>query len=570
MLRTIFRSVGRVFSWALHVISSSIILAVLIFIIVDFYIFASIVNLDSFFYAFLILSLLTDGLLVFIHIPRRRHTKRKLSFDPQKLTVVIACHNGEDVIRDTVVAASTHVPLKQIIVVDDASTDSTAMVAKATGARVISNEKNLHKVGSINAAIAYVRTPYVLILDDDTLIDKAFIPTNLLDDGYTAVAFNVMPQPKKTLLNELQRFEYRNTMQMGKNLRSSTGAIGNISGAIGLYRTDDLRNQITLHSGQFAGEDEQRTLLAHMYGRGKGITYTDTLVITKAPATYLQLFKQRAFSWSLAAPELFTLYLRILVSPKHHYLLKAEKAYLLYIFITEPLRMLFLWTLILRPSHLLIAYCFYLALNTIVWLRLGCKDTLRALILTPLYTLSLSICRFIGYFYWLKVKAAYLAERSHRHVKDRMLLIEYALVLAVIVASWAISLQHFRSDLHLFYSINTSTLDDNASSFNYDSSESTSQLINLNDVNTSDPNSVPVFVEPGDNLRALAHKAIDICSASQPNSLFNVTDYQRWEMDMWLANKIPVDAVSQPGMTLGVSRGQCLQAIQIGKGVPAS
>lgn len=570
MLRTIFRSIGHVFSWILHVLSSSVILAILIFIIVDFYIFASIVNLDSFFYAFLILSLLTDGLLVFIHIPRRRRPKGRLGFDPKKLTVVVACHNGEDVIRDTVLAAATHVPLKQIIVVDDASTDNTAKVAEETGARVIINRKNLHKVGSINAAIAYVRTPYVLILDDDTLINKAFIPTSLLDDGYTAVAFNVMPQPEKTLLNELQRFEYRNTMQIGKNLRSNTGAIGNISGAIGLYRTNDLRSQITLHSGQFAGEDEQRTLLAHMYGSGKGIAYTDTLVITKAPATYFQLFRQRAFSWSLAAPELFTLYLRILVNPRHHYLLKAEKAYLLYIFITEPLRMLFLWTLILRPSHLLIAYGFYLALNTIVWLRLGCKDSLRALIFTPLYTLTLSICRFIGYFYWLKVKTKYLAERSHRHIKDRMLLLEYALVFAVIIASWTISLQHFRNDLHLFYSINTSTLDDNASSFNYDSSASTSQLIDLNNVNTLGLNGVSVLIEPGDNLRALAHKAIDVCSASQPNSLFNVTDYQRWKMDMWLANKIPAQVVNQPGMTLGISKGQCLQAIQIGKEVPAS
>src|SRR6202007_1364109 len=110
-----------------------------------------------------------------------------------------------------------------------------------------------------------------------------------------AVAFNVLPIRSETLINELQQFEYRQSMQLGKNVRAADGSIGNISGAIGLFKTADLIKQVTRHSGQFAGEDEQRTLLVHLFSEGKGITYTDTTVNTEAPATWLSLYRQRAY-----------------------------------------------------------------------------------------------------------------------------------------------------------------------------------------------------------------------------------------------------------------------------------
>jgi cellulose synthase/poly-beta-1,6-N-acetylglucosamine synthase-like glycosyltransferase len=544
------------FAWIKQILLSALILGILVFIVVNFYIFSSIVNLDSFFYAFLLLSLLTDGLFILIHLPRRRQRDKKTYFNPDTLTIVIACYNGEDVIADTIKSAAKHVPLDQIIVVSDASTDKTAEIARKCGARVIVNEKNLQKVGSINAAMAHVRTPYVLILDDDTLIGDSFIPTSLLDDGHTAVAFNVMPMAEKTLINELQRFEYHITMQVGKNLRAATGAIGNISGAIGLYRTDDLRRQITLHSGQFAGEDEQRTLLAHMYGQGKGITYTDSLVLTKAPATYRDLFRQRAFSWSLAVPELFLLYWRVLLSPRMHYLLKAEKAYQIYIYLTDPLRILFAWALIIRPNHLITTYGFYFILNLLIWLRLGRKDTLRSVVLSPVYALGLTVCRFIGYFYWLKVKAIYLRRRLHRSAIDRPLLLEYGFIMLVIIGSWMLSIQHFRNDMNLFQKIRDDNLTSNEQAFNYDTASTTTSLTAA-DLTSTD--SEIVLVEPGDTLRALAHKGIDKWLLEQPTP--SVTDDNRWQVDELVAAQLPASTLYQPNLPIHIPRSLIQEAI---------
>lgn len=560
-LRRIFYKIRAIIlgfvRWIKQMTLSAIILGVLLFIVVNFYIFSSIVTLNSFFYAFLLLSILTDGLFLLLHLPRRSSSRKKENtFDPKKLTVVIACHNGEDVIAETIKNAAVHVPLNQIIVVSDASTDGTTEVARATGARVIVNKENLHKVGSINAAMKYVDTPYVLILDDDTLIGETFIPTSLLDEGYTAVAFNVMPVEENTLLNELQRFEYRGTMQMGKNLRSKTGAIGNISGAIGLYRTADLRKQITMHSGQFAGEDEQRTLLAHMYGQGKGITYTDSLVLTHAPDTYLSLFRQRAFSWCISTPELFTLYWRVILSHRFHYLLKTEKAYLLYIYLTEPLRLLFLWSLFIRPRHLLIAYVFYLTLNLLIWMRLGFKDTFRSVILSPVYTLGLTAGRFIGYFYWLKVKARYLIGKKHRDVSDRWLLMEYTVVLFVIVGSWTVSIQHFRNELNLFNKIRTDNLTSLEDAFEY---EQTGGLSTLLTDTTDTTDSIRVPYEKGDNKRAIAHKAVDKLLLEE--SELSVDDTVRWEVDDYVAKRLTNLPLYQPNLTIPIKYTLVLEAI---------
>ncbi len=520
--------------------------------------FSSLITLNSFFYVFLLLSLLTDGLFIFIHLHRRRSRDRHVSFNPKKLTVVIACYNGEKIIKETIQNAKVHVPAKQIIVVSDASTDRTAAIARTTGVQVLENPKNLHKVGSINAAMSLVDTPYVLILDDDTLIGKTFIPTSLLDDGYSAVAFNVMPVEENTLINKFQRFEYRISMQVSKNLRATKGAIGNVSGAIGLYHTKDLLQQVALHSGQFAGEDEQRTLLAHLYGSGKGITYTDSLVITRPPETYKQLFRQRAFNWDPAIPELFTLYWRVLLSPRFHYMLKADKAYLLYIYLTDPLRILFMWAMFMRPANALLAYGFYFAVNTLIWLRLGCKDSFGVIILMPFYTLGLTFCRFIGHLYWLKVKSKYLLRRLHRPVSGRRLLIEYALVLLVITGSWTYSIKHFMDDVHLFQKIQSEQLTSNDTTFQYDSTSG------LGIIAEAPPGAayLVVSVEKGDNRRAIAHKAVTELAVDHPEILTTVMDdTKRWKIDAWLEQRLPPYDLSVETTGLKVNKDLIMQAV---------
>lgn len=539
----------RFASWFNHISASAIILSILLFIIANFYLFASLVNFNKFFYIFLILSLLTDGLFMLIHLFRRETKDSNISFDPSKVTMVIACYNGEKVIGQTIEHCLRHVPAGQIIVVSDASTDKTAEIAASYGVQLVINPRNLHKAMSVHEGVKLANTPYVLLLDDDVLVGDAIIPTSLMDEGYTAVAFNVMPIPGDTIVNTIQRFEYRNSMNIGKSLRGTAGAVGNVSGAIGLYRTQDLLDQETLHSGQFAGEDEQRTILSHMYGAGKGVTYTNETVLTLAPATFYALYRQRAYSWSLAVPELFTLYWRIILSPRYHFLLKAEKAYYIYIYLTDPLRLLFLWALVLRPNQLLMTYSLYLVLDILIWIKTKRKDHFFVVLLYPFYTLWLTICRFIGNFYWLSVKAKYLRQRVYKNVTGRRLLAEYSLVLMVFVGSWAISGLHFAHDVKVFNKIRGYKLEETNKPFSYDSSavlaantdsQALSSLKILTD--TPQPGSfVAVQLEKGDTIRAIAYKATTQYLSNHP-------EYKLSYAERMQANGRLTDAITTRGV----------------------
>jgi cellulose synthase/poly-beta-1,6-N-acetylglucosamine synthase-like glycosyltransferase len=541
--RSLHHSILSMLSWIKQIAVSAIIVSILLFILFNFYIFASIVDITTFLYVFLLFSLLTDGLFILFQLLRRKVKHEELECDPTKLTIVIACYNGADVIGETIRQAKNHVPAKQIIVVSDASTDNTAIIARELGTTVIENKHNISKVFSINRAMASVETPYVLLLDDDVLIGDITIPTSLLDDGYTAVAFNVMPVQQDNILTKLQVFEYRNSMQIGKNLRGKVGAIGNISGAIGLYRTKDLEEQIERHSGQFAGEDEQRTILAHLYGKGKGITYTDQTVVTHVPDTVKSLYRQRAYSWSLAVPELFFLYWRMLFSPKYHYLLKAEKAYYLYIYLTDPLRVLFIWALVIRPAHVLVAYGFYLVFNTMIWIRTKAKDGFSIILIYPLYKLMLAFCRFIGNFYWFRAKAKYFRNNFHKVATRRRLLPEYAFVAAVFMTLWAGSTQHFMQELKLYNQIRTNRLENPIKAFEYEDSLTAAE-ISTDGLNilykTSQPEQgtyVAIGLEQGDTARAIAHKAVGEFIASRTD-IVNIPYEQRMEANYQVLLKL--------------------------------
>lgn len=430
------------FIYRLYNISiAALILSLLIFALVYFYIFARFQQIQDLALSVFMLAFLVDGLFVILHLFRKPVNHENVSFDPKKLSVLIACKNGEDIIEETIRHANKHVPLDQIIIIDDCSTDNTVQVVQRLGARVVKNTRNVNKAFSISQAIHHVKTPYVLILDDDTLIGNTFVPTSLLDDGYTAVAFNVMPVEENTLINKLQQYEYRKSMFMGKALRASAGAIGNISGAIGLYRTQDLIKQSTLHSGQFGGEDQQRTVFAHLYGEGKGITYSSSTVLTKAPATFSAWIKQRSKRWNLSLPELFVVYLRVIFS-NSHYLLKTEKAYQMFLLLTDPLRMLLVWVILTHPLMRTQLYFYYLLLNLFVWFKVGRKDPLWVTLIYPLYTGIQTLCRFYAHFYWFKIKFNYIfKEKYHRLVPDRSLLTEYFVIMTLIFLVWAASIK---------------------------------------------------------------------------------------------------------------------------------
>jgi len=105
------------------------------------------------------------------------------------ISFVIPAHNEQALIRQTLAAirrsAATVGEPFEIIVVDDASTDRTAALAGADGARVV--RVNLRKISAVrNAGAREAHGDRLIFVDADTLIDEGILRAAMtaLDMGY--------------------------------------------------------------------------------------------------------------------------------------------------------------------------------------------------------------------------------------------------------------------------------------------------------------------------------------------------------------------------------------------------
>ena len=97
-----------------------------------------------------------------------------------KLTIIIPCYNEEKTIKQLInKILALHSIKKQIIVVDDCSTDNSFNIInsfKSKDLLILKNEKNLGKGGSINVAKEYIEGDIVAIQDADLEYDPNDLP----------------------------------------------------------------------------------------------------------------------------------------------------------------------------------------------------------------------------------------------------------------------------------------------------------------------------------------------------------------------------------------------------------
>src|SRR6266513_3921415 len=88
------------------------------------------------------------------------------------LTVIVPAFNEAASVADTIRSLQAQsAPPREIIVVDDCSTDGTADVARALGVIVVRPPANTgSKAGAQTFALRYVRTPLTIAVDADTVL----------------------------------------------------------------------------------------------------------------------------------------------------------------------------------------------------------------------------------------------------------------------------------------------------------------------------------------------------------------------------------------------------------------
>jgi glycosyltransferase involved in cell wall biosynthesis len=100
---------------------------------------------------------------------------------------IIPCYNEEITIASIILKTKNYVD--EVLVIDDGSTDDTARIAKAAGAKVVSHNKNEGKTAGIKTGFAYALAnnfDFVVTLDGDAQHNPNEIPillNNLRNNG---------------------------------------------------------------------------------------------------------------------------------------------------------------------------------------------------------------------------------------------------------------------------------------------------------------------------------------------------------------------------------------------------
>ncbi len=230
-----------------------------------------------------------------------RH-RRRSAFAPP-LTVVAAAHNERHIVSAMIeavdAAAAPYGGSVELIVVDNASSDDTAALARAAIGRLrfcsgrVLSEARLGKAIALNAALAEVRTDFVLRIDADTLIAPSNIAQAVayfVDDRVGVVGGLSMPSgggpfdPSRAI-EVLMR---SGVHQVGF---SSFEAIVGIPGMFVLYRMEALRRLGGFATGM-NGEDTDASLrigeLGYRIIEDPAIVY-----ISEVPTSFANLREQR-------------------------------------------------------------------------------------------------------------------------------------------------------------------------------------------------------------------------------------------------------------------------------------
>jgi biofilm PGA synthesis N-glycosyltransferase PgaC len=133
-----------------------------------------------------------NGNLVRMHGPGQLPGNTE-SLTVRDVAVLIAAHNEALVIEQSLEAIMEQVPLANVHVVSDGSTDRTVEVARRAGANVIETQENLGKAGALHEAIQRFglldRFRAVMLLDADTRVLPGYFDAALpMFDGAEVVA----------------------------------------------------------------------------------------------------------------------------------------------------------------------------------------------------------------------------------------------------------------------------------------------------------------------------------------------------------------------------------------------
>ncbi len=229
-----------------------------------------------------------------------RTKQKKTTYNPL-VTLILPAYNEAKVIEKTINSLlRLSYKNKEIIVVDDGSTDDTLKIAEdiARNAPItVISKPNGGKWSALNTGVEKANGEILICIDADTLLDKNAIEPLIPyfeDKKVAAVAGNIKVGNRKTGLTKLQALEYVLGLNIQRRNESIIGKLSVVPGPLGAFRKSVVE-EVGKYSRDTFAEDADLTL--SILRAGYKIKYEKRAIgYTEAPSTLLDLGKQR-YRW---------------------------------------------------------------------------------------------------------------------------------------------------------------------------------------------------------------------------------------------------------------------------------
>jgi len=261
-------------------------------------------------YSSLVLAVLLTSLTIeffsnFLALPLSMYHKyledklarAKMGYWPS-VSIIVPAHNEEKVIERCIESLlEVDYPKKEIIVVDDGSSDRTYWLAKkysVKGVKVIRRKKAGGKSVALNTGMLLAKGEIVVTCDADSLISRTALKAivrRFQDPTVTAVAGNVKVLNRTNLLTKCQALEYIVNENIYRRVFDIFGVVPVVPGPLAAFRRKALR-EIGFYDKDTLTEDFDITV--KILKAGKVVqALSNAVVYTEAPATWRDFYRQR-------------------------------------------------------------------------------------------------------------------------------------------------------------------------------------------------------------------------------------------------------------------------------------
>ena len=186
---------------------------------------------------------------------------------------------------------------KEIIVIDDGSTDLTRFVAsgyKKYGVKVIS-KPNGGKASALNYGLMFAKGEIIITIDADSMVTRdavdEIVKTMASNPDIVAVAGNIKVLNSKSLLTRIQELEYTMAINTIRRAFAFFGAVMVIPGAFGAFKKQTVLD-VGGYDTDTLTEDFDVTIKL-LKTRGAVSSSSAATAFTEVPSSWKVLYKQR-------------------------------------------------------------------------------------------------------------------------------------------------------------------------------------------------------------------------------------------------------------------------------------